>query len=71
MSAIITSIISNAVKTVPELIAAGKTYREAIGIAVEQAGRKVRAGELIADEALERARQDQERIEATRNKFRD
>jgi hypothetical protein len=47
-----------------------KDFREALADSFEEAARKIRSGELMVDDAVERARADKERIDKLRDKFK-
>lgn len=66
---IIGQIVTTVVGAVQSAIKVGKTIREAIADSLEDAANKIRQGELLPDEALALAQEDQEKIEQARNKF--
>lgn len=47
-----------------------KDFRDALADSFEEAARKIRSGELMIDDAVERAREDAERITNLRDKFK-
>ena len=64
----ILDIIRLVVAAIEAGVASGKAIREALADSFEDAAAKIRAGEINVDAAVDRAREDQRRIEALRGR---
>lgn len=62
-AAAITTLIGLILQAVQGAIQAGKSIREALADSLEEAAAKIRAGELGIDDAVARARDDQDAID--------
>jgi len=71
IAAIIGAVVSAVLTGIQTSIKTGKAIREAIADSLEEASAAVRAGKLIPNEALARAREDLELVSDLRNKFKD
>ena len=71
MSAIVTAITTAVTSALTAAINTGKSVREALAESLEEAAAKLRDGGLLPDEALERAKTDQDLLSRTRDKFED
>lgn len=68
--ATITTIIGLILQAVQAAVQAGKSIREALADSLEEAAAKIRAGELGIDDAVTRARDDQDAIDGLLRKRR-
>jgi len=64
----VTAIIGIVLHAVQAAVKAGKSIREALADSLEEAAAKIRAGAINVDEAIERARQDQTKIDGLRKR---
>lgn len=61
-------IIDLVVAGIEAAVRTGKSLREALADSLEDAAQKIRDGRLNIDDAVERAREDQERVDALRKR---
>jgi hypothetical protein len=68
MGDIVKFIIDLVTTAIEQGVRSGKTLREALAVSLETAAAEIRSGRLNVDQALERAKDDQTRIDALRNR---
>ncbi len=70
MSEIVAAVVQIVLAAIEVAIKTRKSIREALAESLEEAAAKIRAGEIMVDEALDQARRDQSRIDALRKRGR-
>lgn len=71
MGALIGEIVGIVVEVIDVAIQSRKSFKEAVADGLEEAGKKIRSGELNIDAAVQRAKADAAKLDSIRNKFRD
>lgn len=61
-------IIDLVVAAIEAAVRTGKSFRETLADSLEDAAQKIRDGRLNIDDAVERAREDQDRIDTLRKR---